>query len=405
MDKVNGQYNVGGVLYPRPFKIRRLGHFGFNLTNLLAGVEFYQKLLGFKLTDEFDLANIPALQQIAKKMGDSRLFFTSYGSDHHALLLAHKDLGSLFGDDKGSPDITINQITWQVGTLAEVVHATQFFKEKGVEIRRVGRDMPGSNWHVYVLDPDGHTVELYYGIEQVGWTGRSKPYAMYYRRFEESPELPQISEAMEVADARQKGIDIESGYQYHEPAGTYDVGGVLLPRPFKITRIGPVGLFVNDVRRSEEFYGGLLGFVKTEEVNYRGRRCLFLRNGTEHHSLALFPKELRQELGLSAHTSSMTFGTEVGSYEQLRSAVAFFRDKGAKFVNIPAELHPGIDYAAHVVDPDGHTIQLYYYMEQIGWDGKPRPKGERRAVREEWPETLEPLSDTYVDQTFQGPLG
>jgi hypothetical protein len=23
----------------------------------------------------------------------------------------------------------------------------------------------------------------------------------------------------------------------------------------------------------------------------------------------------------------------------------------------------------------------------------------------EWPETLEPLSDTYVDQVFQGPLG
>ena len=27
-------YNVGGVLLPRPFKIRRLGHFGFNAVNL-----------------------------------------------------------------------------------------------------------------------------------------------------------------------------------------------------------------------------------------------------------------------------------------------------------------------------------------------------------------------------------
>ena len=405
MEKVNGRYNVGGVLYPRPFKIRRLGHFGFNLANLKEGVEFYNKLLGFKLTDEFDLAQIPALTEIAKKMGDSRLFFTTYGSDHHALLLAHKSLGSLFGDDKGSPDITVNQITWQVGTLEEVVGATQFFREKGVEIRRVGRDMPGSNWHVYVLDPDGHTVELYYGIEQIGWTARSKPYAMYYRRFEESPKLPQMSEAMEVADARQKGIDIESGYQYHEPAGSHDVGGVLLPRPFKVTRIGPVGLFVNDVARSEQFYTELLGFVKTEEVSYRGRRCLFLRNGTEHHSLALFPKDLRQELGLSAHTTCMTFGAEVGSYAELRNAVTFLREKGMKLVNIPADLYPGIDYAAHVLDPDGHAIQLYYYMEQVGWDGKPRAKSERRVAREEWPATLEPLSDTYADQTFQGPLG
>jgi starch phosphorylase len=48
------------------------------------------------------------------------------------------------------------------------------------------------------IDPTDVTIELYYGIEQIGWTARSKPYAMYYRRFEESPKLPQMSEAMEV---------------------------------------------------------------------------------------------------------------------------------------------------------------------------------------------------------------
>jgi catechol 2,3-dioxygenase-like lactoylglutathione lyase family enzyme len=47
----------------------------------------------------------------------------------------------------------------------------------------------------------------------------------------------------------------------------YNVGGVLLPRPFKVVRIGPVGLFVQDVGRSEEFYNEILGFVKTEEVS------------------------------------------------------------------------------------------------------------------------------------------
>jgi hypothetical protein len=26
-------------------------------------------------------------------------------------------------------------------------------------------------------------------------------------------------------------------------------------------------------------------------------------------------------------------------------------------------------------------------------------------MQPEWPEALEPLSDTYVDQVFQGPLG
>lgn len=407
MQQVNGRHNVGGVLLPQPFKIRRLGHFGLNLGSLESGVEFYSKLLGFRVTDQLDLTQlpIPELQSALQRIKDPRLIFTTYGTDHHALALAHTSIGALFGDDPNS-DITVNQITFQLGTLAEVVDALHFLKANGVPIRRMGRDMPGSNWHVYVSDPDGHTIELYYGIEQVGWDGKSKPLPMYYRRFDEVPKLPQMSEYMEVEEAIQKGIDVFSGHRYREPLpGAYDVGGVLLPRPFKITRIGPVGLFVKDVAKSVGFYTEMLGFVETEEVSFRGRRCVFLRNGTEHHSLGLFPKDLRQVLGLSAHTSLMTFGAEVGSYAQLRNAVKFLSERGKKFIDVPPDLYPGIDYAAHVLDPDGHVIQLYYYMEQVGWEGKPRPKRLRRTIREPWPEVLEPLSDSYADQTFQGPLG
>jgi len=65
------------------------------------------------------------------------------------------------------------------------------------------------------------------------------------------------------------------------------------------------------------------------------------------------------------------------------------------------------------LDPEGNGILLYYYMEQLGWEGKPRPVELRRKVGAEasthnveaWPEALEPMSDTYVDQVFQGPLG
>ena len=406
MQRVNSRYNVGGVLLDRPFKIRRLGHFGLNLSNLGTGVEFYCKQLGFRLTDELDFRHTPRKDAVVQ-VKDPRLIFTTHGTDHHAFVLGSRELGSFLLGPDAHPEVTINQITWQVGTLEEVQDAIAYFKEKGVPVMRAGRDWPGSNWHVYVYDPDGHVVELYYGIEQIGWNGKSKATAMSYRAFQHAPDLPQMSEAMEVQEAVQKGIDIFSGRQCLEmEPGSYNVGGVLLPRPFKITRIGPVGLFVRDLIKSEEFYTDILGFVKIEEVTFRGRRCVFLRNGTEHHSLGLFPRELRHDLGLSAHTTCTSFGIELGSYDQLRSAVRFLKDKGATLVNtIPPELHPGIDYAAHVLDPDGHCLQLYYYMEQVGWDGRPRPRAERRPVKDEWPETLEPLSDTYVDQTFQGPLG
>jgi len=179
----------------------------------------------------------------------------------------------------------------------------------------------------------------------------------------------------------------------------------LLERPFKITKIGPVRLFVDDVDQAEAFYTQRLGLVKSEETHYRGARCAFLRCGAEHHSLALYPKELRGVLGLSAHTTCMSFGVELANYAQLRAGIDFLKSHGCTLIDLPPELYPGIDYSAFALDPDGHCIQLYYYMEQIGWDGRVRSAAERRPLAAQWPEALEPLSDSYVDQVFQGPFG
>jgi catechol 2,3-dioxygenase-like lactoylglutathione lyase family enzyme len=216
-----------------------------------------------------------------------------------------------------------------------------------------------------------------------------------------------MSEAAEIAEAHGKGIDIFSGHRPALPNGgrTYDVDGVLLPRPFKITKIGPVRLFVEDVDRAEAFYTRHLGLTKSEESVYRGARCVFLRTGAEHHSIALYPKELREVLGLSPHTTCLSFGVELANYAQLRASVDFLKAQGYTLIDLPPELYPGIDYTTFVRDPDGHCIQLYYYMEQIGWDGRVRLASERRAVARAWPEALEPLGDTYVDQVFQGPFG
>ncbi len=397
-------HDVGGVLLPRPFKIRRLGHFGLNVTDMEAGLRFYRDLLGFKLSDVIDFGR--RAPDKVRGLGDPNGYFTRFGTDHHAFVLFNRRVREAIADRRYGGDKTINQITWQCGSLAEIVNSVPFFKERGVEISRVGRDMPGSNWHTYVYDPDGHVNELYYGIEQVGWNGLTKPEALYYRGFRDLPPLPQMSEEDEVEEARGKGVDVLAGMRGLEqlPA-QFDVGGVLLPRPFKITGIGPVKLFVDDVARALPFYQDVLGFVPTEEVRFRGHRCVYLRQGTEHHSLALVPKALREPLGFSPTTSLMAFGVELASYQQLRDAVRWLRGEGVKVLDVPAELSPGIDYHVHLVDPEGHAVLLYYYMEQVGWDGRPRPAAERRRLRDPWPETLEPLSDTYVDQTFQGPWG
>ena len=405
MSEAQGKFDVGGVLLNQPFKIRRLGHFGFNLSNMEGGVHFYVDLLGFRISDVMDYSRRAKAPAQVAGLGDPNGYFTRYGTDHHAMVLFPKRVRDALGRQE-QPGITVNQITWQVGSLAEVGNAIKWFKERGIKQQRSGRDMPGSNWHTYLYDPDGQSNELYYGIEQIGWNGHSKPRAMYDRGFDKPPELPQISEFDEVEQARAKGIDILSGYRHIDklPA-TYDVDGVLLPRPFKIVRLGPVYLFTEDLEKAAEFYRGTLGFTLTEQIVYRGERCLFMRANNEHHSLALFPLKLCRTLGLSPHSKCAAFGLQLANYRQLRDAVKFFRDNQVEVTeSLPHELHPGIEYSATVRDPDGHTIQLYYAMEQIGWDGKPRPKNLRQPRNlNEWPDTLDHDVNAYLGEPFSGP--
>jgi catechol 2,3-dioxygenase-like lactoylglutathione lyase family enzyme len=401
---VQTKYDVGGVLLDRPFKIRRLGHFGFNTVKMAEARHFYVDLLGFRISDVADMAARLSDDQKAKLSDLTPGVFTRHNSDHHTFVLFNKQVMDTFRGEESK--ITINQITWQVGSLEEVGGAAKFFSERGAKLQRVGRDMPGSNWHAYVYDPDGHVNELYYGIEQVGWDGYSKPRSMYHRGFREAPELPQISEFQEIQDAMAAGDDLH-GYRFvddQEPK--YDVQGVLLPRPFKIARIGPVSIFVEDIDASEAYYRDILGFVTSEETQIDGQRVAFMRSNTEHHSLALYPMALRETMGMSPHTTSMSFGVQLANYRQLRDACDFLEANGVRVDrNPPAATRPGMDYVAHAFDPDGHCIQLYHYMEQVGWDGKVRPASTRRPVAEKWPETLEALPDSYEGEPFLGPWG
>ncbi len=401
------QHNVGGVMLERPFKIRRLGHFGFNNAKMEESLRFYTELLGFHISDVLDFGARVEDPKLIEGMGDPKGYFTHHGGDHHSFVLFNKLVREAMDKNRRfAPGITINQITWQVGSLQEVSEATPWIKSHGQTIQRTGRDMPGSNWHTYFYDPDGFTNEMYYGIEQIGWMGFSKPKPMYKRGFHEPPELPQMSEQAEVEQALAEGLDLTSGYRYVDGEGKYDVDGILLPRPFKVVRIGPVRLFATNVKASEEFYQDIMGFAKTEEVTWQGHRCVFLRCNTEHHSMALYPVELREKLGLREDTLNMSFGLQVANYRQLRDAVGFLREKGCTVKELPSELFPGLGHSALALDPDGHAVQLYAYMEQIGWDGQPRPAHLRPSIKAgEWPDTVGATSDAYEGEAFLGPWG
>ena len=120
------------------------------------------------------------------------------------------------------------------------------------------------------------------------------------------------------------------------------------------------------------------------------------------------PSSLRSELGMSHDHSLLGFGLQLGSYEQLRAAVAFMQEAGYAPMDLPQALSPGIGHHVWLRDPDGNAVQLYWEMEQIGWSGLPRPAQERRvwpSDPSQWPEQIDAQTDSCMGEVFLGPLG
>ena len=92
------------------------------------------------------------------------------------------------------------------------------------------------------------------------------------------------------------------------------------------------------------------------------------------------------------------------TYAQLRAARAFLAANGLVEVPFPAELHPGVQYAAHFMLDDMHRIELYFDMDQIGWNGEVRPPAAPMPGNA-WPETLPATAATFAGHIRQGPLG
>ena len=400
--------DVGGVRLSRPFKIRRLGHFGYNCLNMDAMLDFYVEGLGMIMSDQSATmpSRLPAEDQKDLGPNDKLLHFTRFSSDHHQLVFISQRVWDWVGQDNGSAGASINQITWQVGSLAEVVNGSGWIWGQGERMLRSGRDMPGSNWHTYLFDPEGHINELFYGMEQIGWDGLSKPREMWSGVMGEKPDLPQPSEAREIAAARGSGVDVDSGHRVEDRTddGTgrsFEVDGVVMSRPFKIVGIGPVSIFVADLADAERFYTEILGFTVRRSVEWQGHHGLLLSNGHEHHTLALYESGVRDALEMSDRLDSMALGFRVANYSQLRAAVAHMVARGAEEVDVPAELVPGFDFVTHLRDPDGNLVQLYYYQRTCGPSDEPPNVVSGGAA--DWPDLIDAPDDVYAGQHFLGP--
>ena len=147
--------------------------------------------------------------------------------------------------------------------------------------------------------------------------------------------------------------------------------------PFEIRKIGHVVLMVSDLKRSVAFYTGVLGFKVSDifEKDVMPQGMVFLRCNPDHHGIALVGGAAGQTQRREFH--HMAF--ELGSLDEVFRARKHLRDAGAR-ITFEGRRRAGVQVAVEFLDPDGHTLELYWGIDQIGTDGYVRPKEEWRGA-------------------------
>jgi len=139
------------------FQIRRVGHVVLQVTNLEHSTAFYTQVLGFKVSDVYP-----------EEMMPGGMVFLRCNTDHHCLAL----VGA--GDGQNS-NRELHHLAFEVASLSEVLAARDRLREQGAKIDFEGRRRAGCQIAVEFRDPDNHSLEIYWGVDQVGSDGRVRP--------------------------------------------------------------------------------------------------------------------------------------------------------------------------------------------------------------------------------------
>jgi len=140
-----------------PFNITKLGHIVLNVADVERSTKFYTEVMGLKVSDVY-----------TDEIAPGGMVFFRFNGDHHGIAV----VGSMPGE---SPAIELNHLALEVATLDEVFIAREHLKKHNVKIDFEGRRRAGAQIAVEFRDPDGHRLEIYWGLDQIGGDGYVRP--------------------------------------------------------------------------------------------------------------------------------------------------------------------------------------------------------------------------------------
>ena len=140
-----------------PFDITKIGHVVLNVKDVEKSTEFYTQVLGFRVSDTYPESMMPG-----------RMVFLRFNHDHHGVALVG-------GSEREVDNTEMHHMAFQVETLDEVFRARDYLEENNVHIEFSGRRRAGCQVAVEFRDPDGHFLEIYCLLDQVGPDEEARP--------------------------------------------------------------------------------------------------------------------------------------------------------------------------------------------------------------------------------------
>jgi catechol 2,3-dioxygenase-like lactoylglutathione lyase family enzyme len=140
-----------------PFSIGKIGHVALYVSDIHCSARFYADILGFYTSDTY-----------GEDMMPGGAVFMRCNPDHHGI--------ALFKATEANPaGAGLHHLAFEVATLDEVVHAREHLRQQGVSVDFDGRRRAGVQIAVEFRDPDGHRLEIYWGIDQIAADGQARP--------------------------------------------------------------------------------------------------------------------------------------------------------------------------------------------------------------------------------------
>jgi catechol 2,3-dioxygenase len=140
-----------------PFRVRKIGHVVLRVTDLDRATAFYRDVLGFQVSDVYPQSMMPG-----------GMVFLRMSPDHHSVALVG---GAV---EQGSVDSGMHHMAFEVATVDEVIRARDHLRAHKIPITYEGRRRAGCQIAVEFTDPDGHCLEIFWGLDQVDSDNRSR---------------------------------------------------------------------------------------------------------------------------------------------------------------------------------------------------------------------------------------